>query len=490
MSTVLQTILNSMNLMMGVSILALPRAFALSGWLSAILMMLIIGYISSITARLIASCQVIKLRQTGKALLTYGDIGEEAFGIRGRIFIQSLFTLELFTATVALHLLIVHSCRLLFELDESYEILIKIVTWSILTISTWPKSLSILSYGSFLGVLCLINLMFVIIMDGLIKSDAPGSIRTPETTYVLPSSILSVPSSYGIIMAGFAGHACYPGFFASMKMPQRFGFSMKVAFSFATGLYLVVGTLGYLMFGEDVCKMVSENLNHESYPRIMYFITVFLLVINPSTKYPLTLYPILLDLESSLYKYWPFRTSRSSSDDTCEETQDEFDNEEYSETDSLITKFSGKKLEFEKLYQKSSDNVALMEEPTAIYRIVLRSFVSFLVLCVSVLFPHFDRVLSLLGSLCATTSSILFPIICWLAICGRRYNAHMEDEELTGTNSDECANLSSTSLLTKSDIDDWTHLTKFKKNFLISIFVVFFILAVTGTISALLPEQV
>lgn len=45
--------------------------------------------------------------------------------------------------------------------------------------------------------------MFVIV-DGLIKPDAPGSLREPSGTSILPSNWATVPLSFGLIMCKLA----------------------------------------------------------------------------------------------------------------------------------------------------------------------------------------------------------------------------------------------------------------------------------------------
>lgn len=83
--------------------------------------------------------------------------------------------------------------------------LLKLLIWTLLTISTWPKSLTALSYGSMIGVLCLVNLLVVIITDGLWKREKPGSLWEVEETSLLPPNWQRLPFSIGLCMAGYAG---------------------------------------------------------------------------------------------------------------------------------------------------------------------------------------------------------------------------------------------------------------------------------------------
>lgn len=91
--------------MLGVSLLAMPDAFMKGGWILSFALLLLFCWICNVSAKILVQYQTFYFNKTGKPLLTYGDIAEAAFGRKGRIFIQLMFTLELFAATGMNHLI-------------------------------------------------------------------------------------------------------------------------------------------------------------------------------------------------------------------------------------------------------------------------------------------------------------------------------------------------------------------------------------------------
>jgi vesicular inhibitory amino acid transporter len=109
-----------------------------------------------------------------------------------------------------------------------------------------------------LGLLSLLNLTVALLVDGFgSKTSPPGSLLYPSPTSILPPAWNLLPNCFGLFMAGFSGHACFPGLFASMHKPSRFPISIAFSFLLAAVIYCTVGSAGYLMFGEGVNSMVS-----------------------------------------------------------------------------------------------------------------------------------------------------------------------------------------------------------------------------------------
>lgn len=145
-STLPQTVLNSVNVLVGVGILSLPLALSYSGWVVGVPFLLSAALATRYTAVLLAKC----LNRFPK-MTHFSELGHAAFGINMWIAMEILITLELGAANVALFVLFADSLNALVPAWG-------IVEWKIVCgIIILPLNfvpLRYLSITSVLGVLC------------------------------------------------------------------------------------------------------------------------------------------------------------------------------------------------------------------------------------------------------------------------------------------------------------------------------------------------
>jgi vesicular inhibitory amino acid transporter len=82
--------------------------------------------------------------------------------------------------------------------------------------------LSLLSVTSILGIISTLFIVGVVFTDGLSKREAPGSLWDPAKTSMFPDSANALAVSFGLLMAGFSGHAVIPSLAKDMVDPSRF----------------------------------------------------------------------------------------------------------------------------------------------------------------------------------------------------------------------------------------------------------------------------
>ena len=487
-SSLVQTIFNTCNLILGVSLLSLPYAFSLSGWIFGGAMIVIFGLVAASSAKILAACQELYLKVTGIPLLTYGDIGESAFGPRGRWFIQLIFSCELFSASVALLILITESLKQVLPEGTLTNVELIMLIWSILTVSTWPKSLSVLSYTSMIGILCIINLVGVVLFDGLYKLEAPGSLWHPAETHLLPHKWNKLPLSFGIFFAGFAGHACFPGFYTAMKRPQKFKFAIDMAFTSACLVYLSIGAAGYLMFGQQVSSLIIENLK-DGYPNLLYLITMILVIINPATKYPLTLYPLIADLELLVFGHKPVPRMSKADRRLTSIAVDGLPNSDNTASHSN-TSFEGKDDDDDDDQKPLLADISSCEERNVVSflkRATFRTFVSFAVLIMAILVPEFEKVIGILGCVFSITSSVLFPCMLYLAFFKSRPPACTR---LPVDIRSSVSKWNEPNWLVESDLSDWEFVPQWKRTLAGVTFICFACISAVGAAWLLLPFSV
>jgi solute carrier family 32 (vesicular inhibitory amino acid transporter) len=284
-STVPQTIFNSVNVLIGVGILALPLGIRLSGWVLGLIFLLLAALSTNYTAKLLARCL-----DTNSGATTYGDIAFLAFGSFGRNMVESLFILELTAANVALIILFGDTMNSLIPSVPT-------LTWKILlALGLIPLNFApfkYLSVTSILGIMCCLGIVLIVFIDGLLKPTSPGSLREVAATYAFPQDWRTVPLSLGLFMAPWGGHSVFPAIYKDMRHPQKYTRALTYTYVFTYGLDLAMAVLGYLMFGDGVRDEVTTNLLKSThYPHALNVLTVVLIAIIPVTKVPLTNRPM------------------------------------------------------------------------------------------------------------------------------------------------------------------------------------------------------
>lgn len=134
----------------------------------------------------------------------------------------------------------------------------KIIGFFVIAPTTFMP-LSILSYTSVVGIFSTMSLLVVVLVDGFHKKHAPGSLIEPMQTSAWPEHPFNIPLSFGLMMAGFAGHAVFPNIKVDMKAPKGFNSMCNLTYSIAFVAYLAMGISGYIMFGSTILQEVSNT---------------------------------------------------------------------------------------------------------------------------------------------------------------------------------------------------------------------------------------
>ncbi|KAI8839618.1 transmembrane amino acid transporter protein-domain-containing protein [Chytridium lagenaria] len=358
-SSTMQSIFNTVNLLLGLGLLSLPYALRCGGWIPGLTILISTAFITSYTAYILSRC--LSLRP-GR-LLDFADIGEQAFGPHARSIVSILFISELFVTCVAFIILISDSLNALYPTFPMWGC--RLVAFVACTGSTFVRQLKYISYASLVGIAASFNLVVVVVLDGVMKRERPGSLWEVEETRMVPRHLGSISLAFGIVMAGFAGHAVLPNIYLDMKDKTRFPHVLAVSFSIALSLYTLVAVCGYAMFGEMTLEEVTMNLAvpGNSVNPFLNVVTTGLIAFIPIPKYALTIAPVALALDQ----------------------------------------YTGSRL--------------LLTPPRGV-QLVLRTVLGGTTAVLPLLVPHFDVVLSLLGCVFSVSVSVVLPAACYLRLFG------------------------------------------------------------------------
>ncbi|CAK9174229.1 unnamed protein product [Ilex paraguariensis] len=286
---------------------------------------------------------------------TYPDIGQLAFGSKGRVMISTFMYLELYL--VAVEFLILEGDNLHKLFPNAYlhigghtiggKQAFVLLTALMILPTTWLRSLGLLAYVSAGGVLASIVLVCSVFWAG-----AVDGVGFHERGMLWKWS--GLPTAVSLFTVCYGGHAVFPTLCTSMKDRSQFPKVLLVCFVLSTISYASMAVLGYLMFGENLMSQVTLNLPTRN---ISSKIAIYTTLINPITKYAIIVSPIATAVEDS----YPFRNSRALS-------------------------------------------------------ILIRSVLVISTAVVALTVPFFGCVMAFIGAFLSTSVSMLFPCLCYLKI--------------------------------------------------------------------------
>ncbi|KAF2273755.1 uncharacterized protein EI97DRAFT_142966 [Westerdykella ornata] len=373
-STLPQTIFNSVNVLVGVGLLSLPLAFKYSGWIIGMIFLAFAALATAYTAKLLAKCLDVD-----SSLITFADLAYVSFGNKARYAVSALFSLELLAACVALVVLFADSMD---DLIPGWGLLFWKLACGVILIPLVFLPLRFLSFTSVLGVMCCFGITIAIFFDGFIKPDAPGSLRQPTTQYLVPANWLTVPLSFGLLMSPWGGHSVFPNIYRDMRHPYKYHKAVDITYIFTYLIDVGMACAGILMFGDGVREEITSNIFlTDGYPEAVSVFIAICIAIIPLTKIPLNARPIVSTME-------------------------------------IICGLDNRAL------AASSSLNGLSGMTRGMLKFSLRLVMIALFVFIAIIFPSFDRIMTLLGAVACFSICIILPLAFHLKLFGK---------ELSGT---------------------------------------------------------
>ena len=310
-STTEQALANSVNILLGVGTLSVPYALKESGW-TGLLVLLLLGATTNYTGKTLIRCQrrgslpmrtnfntysdvnedgaVQVVKKARRALTTYEDIGEAAFGEFGRSLISWVLYAELIGTCGLFFILEGDHLKLLLESTMQSKETLMLLAAGVMIPTTWLVDLSKLSLIGALGFVASVGLTGVVGFDLVKALTNPSGYEFPHTALVHYSTY---PLSFGLLAFVFAGHAVFPAIYTSMQKPEEYESMLDKTYGVVMTNCLLLGCAGYFLFGDKVSSEVTLDLP----AGIISTIALGLITINPFAKFALTMDPVARGVE-------------------------------------------------------------------------------------------------------------------------------------------------------------------------------------------------
>ncbi|KAI4997278.1 hypothetical protein ZWY2020_052620 [Hordeum vulgare] len=274
-----------LNVLCHVGILTTCFGIKQAGWLSLLLLPLL-GGCSCYTGLLLKRCI-----DNSPTIETYPDIGRAAFGIPGRVFVSVVLYLELYVSVLSLNTGTTVFLAFTGIYLNSHNLFAISMALAILP-SVWLRNLSLLSYLSAGGVVATLTVIVCLFWVGI--GDGVGFHPSGSAL-----NLTHLPVALGLYGYCFSGHLVFANIYSSMKERLQFPFVLLFCFIVVTIVYSGVAATGFLMFGESTMSQFTLSMPQQYVPSK---IAIWMMIVNPYTKYALTMTLVALSIEEALPK--------------------------------------------------------------------------------------------------------------------------------------------------------------------------------------------
>ncbi|KAI4305336.1 hypothetical protein L6164_028707 [Bauhinia variegata] len=345
-----KTCFHTINSITGSGIISIPFALASGGWLSLTLLF-VISIASYYSGMLIQKCM-----EMNSNIKVYQDLGQHAFGYKGRVIVLIAMNYELYMVVTGYLILEGDNMNKIlpnFQVDVagltiSGTQLFILVTALIILPILWLDNLVYLSYVSATGALASIIFLCALFWYGTF--DGPGF--NQKGTLIRWSGI---PSAVSLFAFCYSTHPVFPNLYTTMRNKTQFSNVLLVSFSLCTFIYAATAVLGYLMFGSKVASEITLNLASN---KVSTKVAIYIVLVSPIAKYPLTVTPVVDSIKSAFPPHYNKR----------------------------------------------------------ITHVVVSTFVLISTVVVAMEVPFFAYLMSLSGALCSVTCALIVPCVCYLKI--------------------------------------------------------------------------
>ncbi|KAI8804944.1 transmembrane amino acid transporter protein-domain-containing protein [Cladochytrium replicatum] len=376
-----QSVLNTVNLLVGTSLLSLPYTLKTAGWIPGLALILLGAIATLYTTHLLRlALDAVHHHRAPRSL---GDLATHLFGPNVRFLITFAYVFELFACGVS-YVIVVSDTLGSAGLGGMW---VKVL---VACVMVWMSvaggdSMARMSFGSAVGVGASAVLLVGTVVEGLVRVEGPGSLWMPERTRAWPVEWEQVWINLGIVLYTYSGHSVFPSIYSEMRDRKQFMSMMLVSYLFSLLWFLGIPVCCYIMYGDGLKEEFSLNLWESKGGHWilipLHHLLLYLLIIIPTSKYSLVMNPLAHLLE-----------------------------------------------------------VRLPQIP--VFRVFIRTSLGLLVLATAIAFPRFTTVVASVGALCSFSIAMVFPAACHLKLCAEGGAVlHREEWEEGGGRTGSCVTL-------------------------------------------------
>lgn len=288
---------NTIKSFVGVGILALPYAIKQSGLWAGIIGLVVIGFVSAYTMKILVRCKIeMELRRKfasetnpsahliDEPEITYGYIGQHIFGRLGLWLVNFAIVTSQLGFCCAYILFIGHNLHSIWS-DVDMR-LYAVILFPLYVLLSWIRTMRYLAPVAIAANAALILAVTTVFYYGFSELKV-------ERSYPF-INISTFPLFFGIAVFGYEGINLAIPIQSSMLNPRAYPRMLDLSLVCVGVLYVLFGSLGYLFFGEDTDPIITNNLGRSS---AIVIVVRLALVFELILTYPVQLFPVTIIIE-------------------------------------------------------------------------------------------------------------------------------------------------------------------------------------------------
>jgi len=349
---------------MGSGLLGLPSAFQHGGVLFSTFGMLTLAMMATHCMLLLVKVKH-RLRARGRQVVTYADLGEATLGKWAPPVVNGFLSFTQLGFCTVYVLFCAQNTAALIGLDEASWRYLVLPFWPLFILLSWIRTMKQLGRISLAATFFIVISCILVLAFSIAQMIEQGGVSSTVVFGVSSKAVLTL----GMAIYAYEGIGIVLPCETGMKGPERFPRLLLICMFFATLNYITFGLLPYLAFGEATDDLITSNLAafaavHGGIWTVLSTLVTVLLIACIVGTYPLQLMVVYDILEEWLFSRGHLNPNSH------------------------------------KLWKQNGIRAGLVT----------------LTVSVAVLFPSFDVLVSLVGSLGSSALQFVFPSLFFLRL--------------------------------------------------------------------------
>ena len=306
-STLIASVLNMMNTIVGAGVLSLPLTVKKSGLIGTIVVLGCSLYLSLEGAKMLSTAAVYtKAESYG---MVANKLNQHGMGILG----DWAMIILVLGVCVAYFIILFSQVLDLAEnwfgilratLDKYYPLIGSLIALFIAFPLLCIPSIDSLKWISAASIVCICLFVVIAIIKGIKQVFTGG-----YSYYLFPQSVAGFISAVSVLLSSMCCHASIPKMTSELKLPEnsRFGNKVKkmiridnLAFLSCGTIYLIVGIFGYLAYGDNIANNLLTNFSNDNawYLNIVKFVYAIVVLFS----FPMVGFAPLISFDKMCFK--------------------------------------------------------------------------------------------------------------------------------------------------------------------------------------------